>query len=98
MTDEVAQATAELRDFLFENIYTNSLAKADEEKAVDMLIVLYEYFYKHPDQMPALYVRNIERDGVGCCVCDYVSGMTDRYAVDTYRNLFVPSAWKGLPT
>lgn len=98
MTPEVAEATSQLRAFLFENVYTHSLAKADEEKAVDMLVVLYEYFFKHPEQMPELYVRNIERDGIGCCVCDYVSGMTDRYAVDTYQNLFIPSGWKGLST
>ena len=43
----------------------------------------------------ALFVRNIERDGLGRCVCDYVSGMTDRYAIETYTNLYIPKVWKG---
>ncbi len=92
---EIGEAMMALRAFLFERVYTNSVAKAEEAKAIALLESLYEYFYEHPTEMPALFVRNIERDGLGRCVCDYVSGMTDRYAIETYTNLYVPKVWKG---
>ena len=95
MTEEVGEAMMALRAFLFERVYTNSLAKAEEAKAIALLERLYEYFYAHPTEMPTLFVRNVERDGLGRCVCDYVSGMTDRYAIETYTNLYVPKVWKG---
>jgi dGTPase len=58
-----------------------------------MLGQLFRYFVTHPDAMPAFYRGNIERDGIERCVCDFISGMTDRYAIDTYKDLFVPRAW-----
>ena len=95
MTDTVWQAMDTLRNFLFENVYTSKIVKAEEDKAIDMLIVLYQHFLKHPETMPAVYRNNIDRDGLARCVCDYVSGMTDRYAIDTYRGLYIPSGWRG---
>ena len=92
---EIAEATAELRSFLFAHVYRNSAAKAEEEKAKALLITLYEYFVKHPEEMPELYQRRIAEDGVGRCVSDYIAGMTDRYAIRTYEKLFVPEVWRG---
>ena len=94
MTPTVAEAFKSLRDFMYERVYKNSLAKAEEDKAVDLLCRLYEYYLEKPEQMPPQYVGNIERDGVARCVCDYISGMTDRYAIDTYRELFIPKVWR----
>ena len=95
MTPDVGEATEALRTYLFDHVYTHPAAKADEQKAVEMLTILFEYFCKHPDQMPRLYISAIERDGLERCVCDFVSSMTDRYAIDTFCDLFVPSGWKG---
>ena len=95
MSDEVWQATDELRNFLFETVYLNPLAKSEENKAKDMLAFLFEYFVKHPDKMPELYVRNMGEESVERCVCDYISGMTDRYAIDLYSELFIPRVWRG---
>ncbi|MFA5561277.1 MAG: deoxyguanosinetriphosphate triphosphohydrolase [Eubacteriales bacterium] len=95
MEPEIGQATMELRAYLYAHVYTNSSAKADDEKAKDMLVLIFNYFLKYPEQMPALFVRNIERDGLPRCVCDYVAGMTDRFAMDTYRDLFIPTGWRG---
>lgn len=94
MTPQVEKAFCALRDFMYANVYTNSVAKAEEEKAVDLLCRLYEYYFEHPEEMPALYVGNIPRDGVGRCVCDFIAGMTDRYAIETYRELFIPKVWR----
>lgn len=98
MTHEVGEATNELRDFMRRNVYTDSLAKAEEDKAQDLLISLYQYHMEHPEEMPLLYQRNIERDGLGRCVCDYISGMTDRYAIARYEDIFVPKVWRGQAT
>ena len=95
MTPEVGEAMDKLRTFLFENVYLNPLAKSEENKAQDMLAFLFEYFVKHPNKMPELYVRNIGEESVERCVCDYISGMTDRYAIDLYSELFIPRVWRG---
>ena len=95
MSDEVGKATADLRAFLFEHVYLNPLAKGEELKAQEMLIKLFEYYVANPEKMPSLYYRNLESEGVERCVCDFVSGMTDRYAIETYNDLFVPKVWRG---
>ena len=95
MTSEVGEAMDKLRSFLFETVYLNPLAKSEETKAKEMLAFLFEYFVKHPDKMPELYNRNIREETVERCVCDYISGMTDRYAIDLYSELFIPRVWRG---
>lgn len=97
MTPEIGEATMKLRAFLKRNVYTDSIAKAEEHKAQDLLISLYQYYMDHPDGLPELYRRNIERDGIGRCACDFVSGMTDRYAIAQYEDVFIPKVWKGNP-
>ena len=94
MDDEVGGAMMELRSFLFKNVYTNKNVKGEEDKAIEILGTLFEYFVKYPNEMPAVYVRNIESESVERCVCDYISSMTDRYAVDLFRELFVPNSWR----
>jgi dGTPase len=93
MEPEIQEATNRLRAFLFANVYTDSVAKAEENRAKEMLGQLFTYFSAHPEQMPQLYRRGIESEGVGRCVCDFISGMTDRYAIETYKRLFIPNAW-----
>lgn len=95
MQDEVQKATDRLRDFLFQNVYKNPIAKGEETKAKDLLIKLFEFYVKNPDRMPEQYYANTENEPVERCVCDFISGMTDRYAIDTYNSLFVPNIWRG---
>lgn len=97
MTPEIQEATDRLRTFLFERVYTNPTAKGEEAKAMELLKTLFDYYAKHPEKMPALYRRLIqEGEPVERCVCDFISGMTDRYALETYQELFVPRVWRGL--
>ena len=84
-----------LRSFLFEHVYLNPIAKGEESKAQEMLVKLFEYYVKNPQKMPELYTRNLETEGVRRCVCDYISGMTDRYAIELYNELFIPRMWRG---
>ena len=92
MQQEIGEAMNELRSFMFKNVYANPMAKKDEGKAMALLEELYYHFIEHPEQLPMEY-RNEEED-VARRVCDYVSGMTDRYAIRTYTELRVPKMFK----
>lgn len=94
MTPEVGEAMMALRQFLFDNVYYNPAAKAEEVKAMELLARLFEYFVRYPQKMPELYRRNMNEEPLERCVCDYVSGMTDRYAIDLYKELFIPNVWR----
>jgi dGTPase len=93
MADDIKRATDELRAFLFANVYKNPVAKGEEGKAKEMLARLFDYYVSHPEQMPPLYFRNVEAEGVKRCVCDFIAGMTDRYAIELYKKLFIPHEW-----
>ncbi|MDW7659999.1 MAG: deoxyguanosinetriphosphate triphosphohydrolase [Bacillota bacterium] len=86
-------AFLELRTFMFENVYYNNEAKSEETRAEHIVEALYNYFLEHPDQMPAEryedYSNGEERESVK----DYVASMSDRYAVNLYKDLFIPKFW-----
>lgn len=93
MLPEIQAATDRLRAFMFEAVYTNPIAKAQDGRAKEMLGQLFHHFVQHPEKMPELYRNNVPTDGVERCVCDFIAGMTDRYAIDTYKDLFIPRVW-----
>ena len=89
MSEEKQAALNLLRRFMFEHVYERA-NKLIQESAERMLGELYEYFIGRPEELPVLYQSAIERDGLECCVCDYLSSMTDRYAINVFKKLFVP--------
>ena len=95
MEPEIQAATDSLRAFLFERVYRNPLAKSEESKAKDMLMYLFDYYVKHSDKLPEFYRRMSERESVERCTCDFISGMTDRYAIEAYSALCIPKVWRG---
>ena len=95
MTEPVGDATERLRAFLTDRVYINSAAKVEEHKAKNLLVSLYGYYAERPDELPPLYRRIAEEDGKETAVADFISCMTDRYAVDLFRRLFVPDVWRG---
>lgn len=90
---KVGEATWKLRKFMFDNVYIGSKAKKEEVKAVHCLEQLFGYYIKNPDKMPKEFYKRIDKWGEERVVCDYIAGMTDRYAISEYLNLFVPSPW-----
>ena len=92
MSDEVAKATFELRTFMFKNIYalTN---KSMQDRAERMLTAMYEYFLMHTDRLPKQYLKLGESAPKEQIVCDYLSGMTDRYAINVFESLFIPETF-----
>ena len=95
MEEQIQTAADGLREFLFERVYRNPVAKSEESKAQEMLIRLFEYYVRHPEKMPPLYRDNCESEGGERCVCDFIAGMTDRYAIEVYSSLYIPKVWKG---
>lgn len=96
MSEEVEEAMKELRKFMFRQVYLNPEAKSEEEKAVHMVEQLFSYYRRYPEKMPSGYVRALSDPDAKEeeIVCDFIAGMSDSYAVDTYVELFVPSAWR----
>ncbi len=89
----VAQAMEELKQFMFQSVYFNPLAKGEEGKAEDMICLLYEYYLKHTDKLPPEYQDILMREGPARAVLDYIAGMTDTYAVEQFTSLFIPKGW-----
>lgn len=93
MGKETELAYTQLQDFLFESVYKNPIAKGEESKAKEMICRLYDYFVAHPDELPDDYHSTRDNDGVERAAVDYISGMSDRYCVNRYCDLFLPKSW-----
>ena len=93
MAPDIEEAYQQIHKFMFDNVYTNPICKGEEGKAMDIVIKLYNYFRDHPNEMPQEYIKVVENEGVERAACDYISGMSDHYALATYSNLFVPKFW-----
>ncbi len=94
MSDDEKKAHDDLKDYMFNNVYKNSIAKAEESKAMALVEKLYMYFLKNSDKLPAQYKSIMTRFSKERAVCDYISGMTDSYAINLYEDLFVPKGWR----
>ncbi len=93
LSGHVEKALQELREFMFVRVYRNPVAKGEETKAKEMLKRLYDYYYRHPQALPADFQPQMSLEGMERTVCDYIAGMTDNYAVDKYTEIFIPSGW-----
>ena len=95
MSEEIGGAMQDLRKFMFQKVYTNPAAKGEEAKAERLLCELYAHYMGHIEILPEQYQRmHSEGDKKERVVCDYISGMTDQYAVAKYREFFLPKAWE----
>ena len=94
LSPNVSKALNDLREFLFERVYRNPIAKGQEQKAKGMLQRMYEYYSRYPEALPDDFQPQLSFDGMERTVCDYIAGMTDNYAVDKYTELFIPSGWQ----
>lgn len=95
MSEECEQALTDLRAFMFTNVYTNPVAKSEEIKAGIMLRHLYTYYLEHPEFLPEKFIKMHENgETLGRVTCDYISGMTDQYAIAKFTEYFMPEAWQ----
>lgn len=93
MSARVREAMLGMRRFLFENLYTYGDAKYEEPKARAMISELFDYFIGHQDEIPREYTIH-DTDHPDIQVADFVSGMTDRYAIRLFDELRIPRSWK----
>jgi dGTPase len=96
LSPERGEAMAVFRAFLFDELYRHPVAKAEEGKAQEMLLQIFDHYMGNMDELPAEFAERIGSDGLPLVVCDYVAGMTDRYAVTCYHRLFIPAGWHGM--
>jgi dGTPase len=91
MSSAVLDAVLTLRSFLFDAVYENHIATAEFKKASGILTGLWEKVHERPDEF--LDRRTIDTDGLDCAARDFIAGMTDRYAVRLFEQLFIPKPW-----
>ncbi|MEA4964960.1 MAG: deoxyguanosinetriphosphate triphosphohydrolase [Oscillospiraceae bacterium] len=94
MDPAVRTAMEDLRDFMFARVYRNPVAKAEEAKARDILQQLYAHYLAHPEQLPASFQTQPDPEGMPRAVCDYIAGMTDKYAIFKFNEIFIPAGWQ----
>jgi len=94
MSSRVLDVTDRLRDFLFENVYMSAQVRTEWSRAHDVVCRLYQYFSSNPDQLPATFSPQRDTD-LAQAVCDYIAGMTDTFALDTFQAIFIPRMWAG---
>jgi dGTPase len=78
----------ELRRYLYTNLYFNPLVQKPNMRAVRMLDDLFDYYLKMPSRLGTLSRKRVRKDGLRRAICDYLAGMTDRYAIQEHRRLF----------
>jgi dGTPase len=91
MSDHVLRAMLDLREFLFSAVYENALATAEFKKAAGILGGLWDKLHERPYDF--LDRTTIEREGLDAAARDFLAGMTDRYAVRLFEDLFIPIPW-----
>ncbi len=89
-SSETAARNRELKRFLYKNLYRHYKVERMRIKAERFLTMLFENYLQNPTLLPSSYQDKYERYGRERVVCDYIAGMTDRYALDEYKRLFDP--------
>ena len=94
LSPEIEAGMKALREFMFEEVYLSPVAKEEEEKAEQLVETLYKYYVRNPEKMSAEYRKLLKEGEVQERVaCDYISGMTDQYSMEKFREIFIPKGW-----
>ena len=94
MSDTVGNAMQQLRRFMFDRVYQNPEAKSEEGKAEMLMETLYLHYLKHLDDLPDEFLKLLsEGEPREKVVCDYVGAMSDRFAIATYEEIYIPKSW-----
>ena len=93
MSPDISEAVQEFTEFMYSHVYRNPVAKGEESKVGNILRSIWEYYVNRPEALPDDYRSLADEDGLERAVTDYVSGMTDKYVMDVYSELFIPKSW-----
>ena len=97
MSPEVEKAMFSLRSYMFEKVYTNPVAKSEEVKAEKLLEILYDYYMEDQSRLNNESIEMLYMgEDLATVICDYIAGMTDNYAIETFKEIYVPGAWQGV--
>ncbi len=95
MSEPVANAMKQIRQFMFDRVYQNQEAKSEESKAEVLMETLYLYYLKHVDELPEEFLNLLsEGEPRERVVCDYVGAMSDRFAISVYEEIYIPKSWQ----
>ena len=96
MSEPVQRAFDQFRVFMFENVYTNPKAKGEEERAMGVVEQLFDYYIRHLELLPEYLQRRMTQfgDSKERVVCDYISSMSDRFAIARYQEIYIPKCWQ----
>ncbi len=92
-SDEVREAHDRLRKFMFDEVYYAEVTNREKDKACHIVEFLYEHYINNKEAMPELYRKIAREDGLEIAVCDFISCMTDEYAIDLFKELCIPKQW-----
>lgn len=93
MSPYMQEAVDFFHAFMYSDVYTNPIAKGEESKVDGIIGGLFDHYMTHPEQLPDEMRLIAEREGTARAVCDYISGMTDGYAMEKYGEIFIPMSW-----
>lgn len=93
MSDFMQEAVEFFHNFMYSDVYTNPVAKSEESKVDGIIGGIFDYYVKNTDKLPPEFRAIAEREGKERAVVDFISGMTDGYAIEKYGELFIPAAW-----
>ncbi|MBQ8808206.1 MAG: deoxyguanosinetriphosphate triphosphohydrolase [Clostridia bacterium] len=96
MSSEVEEAMMRLRNYMFDYVYVGSKAKEEEKKVSGIIKGIFEYYSENPGAMPLNMQEIAWKEGVERAVCDYIAGMSDRFAIYTFNSIYVPKSWEKL--
>jgi len=90
MEKHVFDALNEVRKFMFDNVYLAPSARKEEQTALRMISAMYDYYTSNKDKLPERYLKLLDRFDLDTVLCDYISSMTDRYALSVFDDIFIP--------
>ena len=94
MSPDITEAVQVFTDFMYAEVYKNPVAKGEESKVGNILYSIWEHYVNHSEKLPADYRAIADEEGIERAATDYVSGMTDKYVMDVYYDLFIPKSWQ----
>ena len=93
MSPEMQETFDFFHKYMYSEVYRNPIAKGEENKVEGILSMLYDHYVSHPETLPQDFSTVIETEGVERAAVDYISGMTDGYAMEKFDEIFIPFVW-----
>ncbi|GMB10419.1 MAG: deoxyguanosinetriphosphate triphosphohydrolase [Candidatus Improbicoccus devescovinae] len=93
MDNETQEAFDEVLNFMYTNVYFSDIIKTEETKVPYLIEALFKYFVENIQKLPKEFQKNIETEGKDRIICDYISGMTDEFAINIFKDIFIPKSF-----